>query len=340
VSSIRHRRVATIIASALLGLMLVVPGIAVARPPGWAITPVADPPTVVNGADGGWIVTVSNGGKSNISAVYMVTNIPTDDPLVDPVPTYVSTATWTGQTGPEDPCSDALSGPLLCSFGNIVAGGSVTVTIAFSTPETGTGWAFKFLGFGNGNTPSDGDNNASHGDFVEGTASVALTTDKNFAGEFSTDTTSITNNGDLGPKNIQFGSLTPPVANVGVSLQDGLNDNAFSCATVTQCAKRFGEWTRLYVANGATFAGGIKVVTTILGSRVPSGANVDNIVLIHASDFHGTHVISARCTGDGLNTDGADLDELGDECITVTKVGNNFQIVAWLLSNGGTRAGY
>lgn len=333
-----HRAVAAAASVTLLGLMLFVPGLVAAKPPGWAINAVATPPKVLNESDAGWVVTVSNGGKSNISAVYLVTNIPDDDPLG--VPSFVSGATWTGQTGPSDPCSDAGAGPLLCSFGNIVAGGSVTFTVAFPAPATGSTWSFKFLGFGNGNTPSD-EGNTSHGDFVEGQASVDLTTDKNFAGTFSTDGLPIANGDALGPKNIQFSSLDAPASNIGVSLEDGLPDNTFGCNNLAQCAHRFGEWTRLYVANGATFADGIRVATTILGSKVPSAADVDNIVLIHDPDGPApAYVISTPCTGNGLNADGPDENTLGEECITVTEVGNNFLIVGWMLNNGGNRGAY
>ena len=340
-SFLRLRRLTIIGSGALLGLMLIAPGLAMAKPPGWAITAHATPPKVVNGADAGWKVTVANNGKSNISAVFVVTDHEEGDPLADP--TYVSGTTWTGQVGPADACHD-VDGRLLCDLGNIVAKASVTFTVAFPTPATGTSYGFTFLGFGNGNTPSDG--GTSHGDFVPGPASVNLTTDKNFAGKFATNLNTIADSSDLGPKNIQFSSLLPPAANIGVSLEDGLPNSAFTCPnTIPQCGNAFGEWTRLYVDNGASFANGIKVVTTILGNKVPNDATTDNIVLVHVPLVGPTYVLGddegERCLGDGLNPDSpADPDSVGEECISVSEVGNNFQIVAWFIRNGGNRLGY
>jgi len=117
-----------------------------------------------------------------------------------------------------------------------------------------------------------------------------------------------------------------------VTIEDGLANDAFGCA-VPACSNPFGEWTALNVNNGATYPNGIKVVLTILGREVPNGATVDTIDLIHVLDNGSAYTITERCDGDGLNSD-------GHECITVTKNGNNFQVVAWLLSNGGTRFGY
>ena len=103
------------------------------------------------------------------------------------------------------------------------------------------------------------------------------------------------------------------------------------------------------VTGGAGYVGAVRVpkllaaghrLVTIWGPAVPKDATVDTIDLIHVAATHPAHTISARCTGDGLNSDGDDPGLLGDECITVTKAGNNFQIVAWLLSNGGARGGY
>lgn len=345
-SSIRLRRLASVTSVALLAAMVLGPASANALPPKWTMN-VAYLPVdgvVAPGESAGFVVTITNTGRSNISALYLSTD--PDDDVPAGSPTYIGPITYANQ--PMDPdafCNPAGEGPLFCDLGNLVGNqeedASVTVTVAFATPPTGTSWNFTFQAFGNGNTPSDG--GTSHGDTLDGPVSVTLNSSKNFDGGFNLDGSLVANVADLGKKNIQSGQITPPAGEtfIPVTVEDGLPSNAFICPTTEPaCANRFGEWTRLNVNHGAEYGSGFKVVITIWGPAVPKDATVETIKLIHVSDTHGTHTISARCTGDGLNADGDDADTLGDECITVTRAGNNFRIVAWLISNGGSRTAY
>lgn len=352
-SSIRRWRVVSVISSALLVLMLLGPTVVSAATPGWKfyITPIPADGIVAPSASAGFVVTIANEGKSNISALYLSTDLPTTAPNGGS-PTYVGTPVWTNQPDGAGFCNAANDGPLFCDFGNLVAGASVTVTVAFQMPASGSSY-FNFLASGNGNTPSDG--GTSHGDELKGlisinggnsrppvtpAAQITLNASKNFAGGFSTDLTVVANDQTLGPKNIQSGKITPPVPGVAVTIEDGLADTAFSCANLgTTCTNRFGEWARLNVAAGTPFSGGIHVTYTILGNKVPQGATVDTINLIHVpSDGAGNlgtpYVISLRCSAATLPS------VPGVECITVTQVGKNFQVDAWFASNGGSRTAY
>lgn len=313
-ASHRFRRAVGVASSALLVLALIGPGAVQAAPPGWAFENVKLlPATVSPGANAGYTFTIANRGKSNISQLFLTSSATTS-------PTYLATSR-----------GGCVTTPLLyCAFGALNSGDVIDVTVAYMTPPSGSSWTVTFQLNATGKTFSDKGGN-SRGDTLNLPMTTVLNGGKDFAGGFNlVGGSTFANNPDLGRRNIQSGAVTlPPGAiNIPVELEDGPSVD-FPCSG---CANLFGEWTRLNVNDGATYDSGIKVVLTILGREVPRGATEETIVLIHVSDGHGTHTISDRCDGDGL------LD--GNECITVTKVGNNYQIVAWLLSNGGTRFGY
>ncbi len=349
-SSRRFRRVASVVSTALLALMMIGPAPALGAQANWHFynptTGAKDagellPSVVAPGSAAGYSFRIKNDGPSNISQLFLTDSRYADDPT-NAVPAYFF----------NDRGTDCQLDPYLyCAFGALNAFDSITVTIAYNTLKDGPAtFPVTFQLNSTGNTFSDNKNNPrgnSHGDTLSLTLTTTLNAGKDFDGGFNTDGFVVENVKDLGKKNIQSGAITPPSGSIytPVTVEDGLPNTAFNCpTTIDQCATAFGEWTRLNVNKGATFTDGFKVVLTIWGPAVPNGATVDTIKLIHVLDDGPTYVIgdvpSERCTGDGLNVDGDDADSLGDECITVTKNGNTFQIVAWLLSNGGTRFGY
>lgn len=338
----RLRRAVRVISGALLALMLVGPGAVNAATPGWYFTITSlNPPMAKVGSNAAWSVTITNGGTSNISALYLSTDLPKNSSAS--YPTYVGNTTYLdGASGPANPCNAAGTGPLFCDFGNLVAGGSVTIdVIAFtvanasstctdpSTSVTYPCYAFNFVAFGNGNTPSD-KGNKSHGDTLFGPVSVGATTSGDYAGGFSLDDSPVSNDG-LSRGNRQSETVNPPTGSslIQVTIQDGL-----LCETSdTWCTGGFGDVMRLNVDQGNPFATGIKVVIVIDGKLVPGGTSTSDIDLIHQLDDETYYTISLRC--DGTTT--LDAAPGGPECITVTKIGPNFQVVAWLARNGGLR---
>ena len=76
----------------------------------------------------------------------------------------------------------------------------------------------------------------------------------------------------------------------------------------------------------------IKVTLLIWGGSVPGGVGVDDIYLVHANGSGGASIVTADC--DASPPTNADCIE------SVTKIGNNFKVVAWLAHNGGLRGGY
>ena len=371
-SKFRYGRLAAVASSALLALMLLGPTAVSASTPGWFFTisggcvtdsvscpntppapfdptpPTLNPDLVKVGANAGWSVRITNGGTSNISALYLSTDLSTKSTLS--YPTYIgskdSTGTFIpglatyggGASGPASPCADAGTGPLFCNFGSLPAGGWVQIdVIAFTVASpnfcrdasnTPTCYGFNFQAFGNGNTPSD-KGGKSHGDTLNAPVGVVPTTSGDYGGGFAINTDPVSND-LLSRNNLQSETVTPPASLIPVAIQDGL------LCTDTWCSSGFGDLMKLNVNAGAPFTNGIKLVITISGKSVPGGTTTSSIYLVHLLDpIDGgtTQTITQRC--DGSTT----LDAVpgGAECITVTRVGNNFQIVAYLISNGQIR---
>ena len=74
----------------------------------------------------------------------------------------------------------------------------------------------------NGATFSDRGGN-SHGDSLNSPKlTTALSSDKNFAGEFALDTTDVSTDPTLSKQNPQASTVTPPVSKIPVTVEDGL----------------------------------------------------------------------------------------------------------------------
>lgn len=330
VSSLRLRRSVAVASSALLALMLIGPGSAIAANPGWAFENVGAPPpppvtfdvskvylpaAVTPGAQAGYTFRIANRGSSNISQLFLTDNVAAS--ASDPqrgITTYLDSS----RAG----CS-AVGTQLLCSYGALNSGETIDVTVAYTTPSTGAAFPITFELNTTGVSGDKGGN--SHGDTLKLPLSTALDATKNFAGRFTADLSDVQTDTSLSKKNPQSSAVTPPSAFIPVTIQDGTTvypgTGTDPCtATGVTC---IGDWTTVNVNNGN--AGPVKLTLVLYGPSVPNGATVDNI------DFwHDGTVISTRC--DSTITQPTNI-----ECITVTKVGNNFQIVAWLLHNGTGR---
>ncbi len=292
-------------------------GGASASPPRWSMS-VTDLPAVVhNGSNAGYQVTVSNAGPSNISTLFLVTKI-TDSP------SYVSSPS-------QGTCSAPGAGPLVCSFGALGAGASVTVTVAYTTPATGTSFDPVFQANSNGATFSDS-KGTSHGDTLQdpNETPTSLTSSKDFAGGFAIDTSPVGDDSSLTKNNVQSTNLTPPVSGVIATVQDGLADNAFTCTGCTGVP--LGEWSRLNVNNGQQFGDLIKVSVLIFGKSLPksvdltSQASLDQVNLVHVLNDGTVVPMTQRCGATpSLN------------CVTATAQGSNLLITGYIDQNGGVR---
>ena len=347
----RTRRSGVALVAAALAIFMIAPASSLASTPGWYFTVdnSLSPPVVGTGYNAAFVVTITNAGPSNISALYLSTDIPKTAANVSP--TYIGPATYspTPGSGPTSPCNPAGSGPLYCSFGSLANGASVTLTVAFKAASPGTNignpngttaclplvdteaWTFHFTAFGNGNTPSD-KGTKSHGDTLCGQASIDTSSSKDFAGGFTLDTTTFSTSSDnFGKNNKQTTGLTPPEALIPATVEDGSTVPAPTDCQDSHCANAFGEWSKLSVRGGHNYSPtAFKVVILVWGGAVPGGTSPGDIVLLRvADDGSTTDVIDLPCTFDvGSTTPN------NPECLTVTKVGPNFRIVAWVFHNG------
>lgn len=330
VTGYRTRRLATVVSSALLGLLLLGTSGVAASTPGWEfintdtqvpcvqVACVSLPTTVSPGSDVGYKFTIHNAGKSNISQLYLTTS-------VNAVPSYFFNSRGTTVT-----CQ--LSPTLFCAFGALNAGDTIDVLVAYPTPASGSSFSSTFQI--NGTGVSFTDPHKSHGDTLSLPFTTALSSSADFAGGFQiSDATTYTDSGTLSKKNDQQSSASSSTLYIPVTIQDGLSSPPDGLPDPCGTLNCIGDWTSLHVGNGNQ--GPVKVTLILYGKSVPNGATVDNIGLWHG----GPNPITAHCVypvGATPTTPPTNI-----ECVTVTLLpSGNFQIVAWLLHNGGLHGTY
>jgi hypothetical protein len=286
---------------------VVATGSASASPPRWEMHVVDLPSLVANGSGAGYQVTITNNGPSNISTLFLVTKVQNS-------PAFLTTTQGT--------CSAPGSGPLVCNFGALRAGASVTVVAGYVAPATGTSFDPVFQA--NSNGVSFTDPRRSHGDTLEdpNETPTQLTKNANFAGGFAINRNDVKTADNVGRSNPQSTTVTPPVLGVITTAQDGLAADAFTC---TGCTKTlFGDWSRVTVGHGESFGDLFPVTLLVYGKALPKTATQDSIDLVHVLDNGSTEILSTRCGATPtLN------------CVTVTPVGSNYQITGWVDENGG-----
>lgn len=300
------RRIAGVTVAAALVLAALGAGPVAARTPGWQFLNVQTLPTTVGqNAVAGYSFTIKNGGKSNISALYLTDTTSTP-------PEFVWNSRGTA-------CQ--LSPTLRCEFGALVAGASIDVIVAYRVGTTNFNNSFQLDSTGD---PAGGNN--SHGDSKLQPVSTAVSSNANFAGTFTLNTSALQTTGTLGNSNKQTSTVEPPETLIPVTVQDGIT-NGVPC-TIAACSNQLGEWTNLNVANNKAYAAAFKVTLMVYKGAVPGGVDADEIEVLHTTNAGTTYVISADCPVSGPIT---------SECRTVDQVGQNFRIVVWLLQNGSLR---
>jgi hypothetical protein len=335
----RLGRFLTVSTSAVLALMLLGVGSVSAALPDWDIIIVPTPDKVGPGHDAGFVVTVLNEGPSQINALSVTTKA-LDTP--NAAPTYLSTLVYSDPGG-STACSIAV--PQTCQIGTLVAGQSVTFTVAYAVPLNATG-NFELnvaIKAGTGDTDSDGPKKSSRGDAYDETESATIG-GGNFDGGFVVGADVYLTNPSIGNRNIQSTQLESAPQNVPVTIEDGpaiavVCDVTQDPEVVDPCDGLFAEWSDLNVNNGnggAPFGTAFKVTLVIRGSAVPGGTSEEDVQVVHVLDNGSVVVIGDEedetCTpSTGTPTN--------PECLTVTKVGSNWKIEVWLFQNGFVRGG-
>jgi hypothetical protein len=312
----------------MLATMLVGVGSASAANPSWLVSFDRLPNVVADDSDAGWFVTVTNDGPSNINDL----NISITSEETGHLPSYFVGMDLS--SGGAESCSTA-TGALVCNVGTLVDNGTVTFTVAFPVPEGETGSFDLNIGLraGTGDTETDGPGK-SRGDKQTFTNSTPISQSSNFDGGFSVDDFTYQTDQSIGRRNAQATTIENVGANIGVTIEDGITTGVDCQATASRTC--FGEWSALNVDDGAPFGSPFKVTLLVSGSAVPGGTAAASIVLVHVLDNGTVEVLGnsadERCASAG--------DSASAECIYVTKVGSNYQLVAWLFQNGNLRGGF
>lgn len=241
----RVGRLATVLTAAAMATAMSA-GVVTAAPPNWDMTVTPLPDSVTPGAAAGFEVTVTNNGPSNISALYL------NDSLTDITPVYLSSPDRPGACGETD---TVASGPLFCSFGALVDDESVTIIVAYDTDGYTGSFPIEFQANTTGATFSDGPKRKSHGDTLAKTVSTALSTNKNYAGLFSTaGGNAISNDSNLTGNNKQSTALLGLPPGVQATVEDGTGTTGSCTSTATfNCNQTFGEWSVVTVGEGESF---------------------------------------------------------------------------------------
>jgi len=331
-SRLRGRRSGAILAAALF-IIAAMPGLATAANPSWSIKIVKLPPSVVSGQDAGYRVTIANAGPSNINGLSLSTNI-------------AAPVTYFSQLAGPGTCA-SINVPFTCNLGTMNAGQSTTFTIAYKTSGNGTFDMTVSLRSSSGDTGSDG-KGQSRGDALSVTAKTGLDSG-NFAGGYFQANTTLQTNPNLGRNNRQSTSLVGFAASASnpydVMIRDGVTSlttitdptdpNYGLQCTITACSSLTTEWSLINLKEGQLQGAPFHVTIVADGSLVPGGTSASDIVLVHVwLDADGVlhqDVIGAdgvRCPSTGTPT---------TECISVSKVGPNWKVDAWLLHNGGAK---
>jgi hypothetical protein len=315
---------ATVVTTAMLAVMLLSVGSAAAKTPaGWGLTASGIVDQISPGATQGYSVTVSNTGPSSISKLYLTTLDTSGSGAGTPIsPVYSGLADC--DTGVDQGCS----------LGAFPVGRTLSFTLAY-TAAAGDA-PFKVL-FSINTTGFVLGTNSSHGDSLSVTTPTPVNASKDFAGGWTLGTGDIVTTGTLGRGNVQNTTVSPPDVHIPVTVDDSGNAT-FDCSLSPNCTNTFGVWTKLNVNNATTYSGNAFEVTLFLyGKSIPSGVQLSDIKVIHVLDNGGgtetlTQTANA-CPADPSTT-------LADCIASVTKQGANYQIVLWLVSNGGLRGSY
>jgi len=315
---------ATVVTTAMLAVMLLSVGSAVAKTPaGWGLTAPGIVDQISPGATQGYTVTVTNTGPSSISKLYLTT-LDTSGGGAGTAISPVYSSLVGCDTGVDQGCS----------LGAFPVGQTVTLTLAYTAAAGDAPFDVKFSINTTGYVLGT---NSSHGDSKSVTTSTTVNSSNDFAGGWTLGTDDITTTGTLGRGNVQNTTVSPPDVHIPVTVDDS-GTATFDCSASPNCANKFGVWTKLNVNNAAPYSGNAFEVTLLLyGKSIPNGVQLSDIKVIHVLDNGGgTETLTQTA-----NACPSDPSTTTADCIaSVTKVGQNVQVVLWLIQNGGLRGSY
>jgi len=312
---------ATVVTTAMLAVMLLSVGSAAAKTPaGWGLTASGIVDQISPGATQGYTVNVSNTGPSSISKLYLTT-LDTSGGGAGTAISPVYSSLVGCDTGVDQGCS----------LGAFPVGRTLSFTLAY-TAAAGDA-PFKVL-FSINTTGFVLGTNSSHGDSLSFPTSTPVNASKDFAGGWTLGTDDITTTGTLGRGNVQNTTVSPPKVHIPVTVDDS-GAVTFDCGTSTTCTNAFGVWTKLTVESGGPEPA-FQVTLLLYGKSVPNGVNTSDIKVYHVLTSGSIELLTQSA-----NACPSDPSTTTADCIaSVTKQGANYQIVLWLIQNGGLRGSY
>jgi len=302
-------------------MLLGVGGAVAKTPAGWNLSASGIVASMSPGAAQGYNVTITNTGPSNIAKLYLTTTDVSGGGAATPISPVFSDL--------GSPCDTGVNQG--CPLRAFPVGRTLTFTLGYSAAAGDSPFVVEFDINTNGYVLGQ---NSSHGDSFPFRVSTPVNSSKDFAGGWTLGSGALSTSGTLGTNNVQNTTVTPPKSHIPVTVDDS-GTITFNCSASPNCSHAFGVWTALNVENGATEPA-FKVTMLLYGKSIPNGVGLSDIKVLHVLDSGTVETLTQ--TG---NACPADPSTTTADCIaSVTKVGQNVQIVAWFVKNGGGRGTY
>jgi hypothetical protein len=306
--------------------------------PNWSGTLKAVPPVIEENFGAAYEATITNGGPSAISQLFL-TAVFSQPYQADTPPSTGDTPAFVLLTKNGTPLADACgaspttSGPLSCNLGSLAAGGFATLVVAYETAGTeDAGVTVRWTSVG---TATDGDN--SRGDVLtqifdsDPETPIPAPTNvtdhpENFGGGFALSAGTTADNNAISATNIVSTALTAPAAaqNLVVTAadQDALTKDPACPEAFAPCAPL--PTSELHLGDGTNQYGISKAVIEFYKTAL-TGLNFGKLNVIHIHDGEvGAHEIPKKKSCDGT-----------EECAMFQNLpGGHGRVIVYLLQNG------
>ncbi len=321
----RHNRLPRLLGALGLAISLTagtLAGTTVAATPHWDmhvtrwVPSLGGVPTVSNNDTAAYSVTITNNGPSNISQLYLETML----------------GGATGLVATPDNGSSCDAATVACNLGTLRANSDVTVFVVVRTPASGKSLSILFEANTTGASPNDKGKN-SHGDALDYTATVSLTSSQDFAGRYIYDSTQqqVGTNTSLNNGNPQSTTVFAPVTGIVTSA----NEFSSSTCPVTRCV---GQWSGVNVDGGTPYPGGFRIVITISRSVLPRYIDDDDdLNIVHQLDDGTFEYLIAEDHHDWCAFDSGATTPNNMPCLTETMNSSQFTVTIWTTTNGNFR---
>lgn len=239
---------------------------------------------------------------------------------------------------PSQGTCDTSGEDLTCSFGFVASGQTITLSVVYRVPTSGSSMTVPFIFSVQGSTGADTPGR-SRGDDLPVNGTVALSSDPELGSSyvFGTDLT-VQNNQTLSRRNNpQSAKLVFPAAGDGFPASvEEVGAESFSCPADV-AATCFGNWNVVSAANGAEFENGFQVVAGYF--QVPGNAATKKFVhLLNPGAVNPVLGVDYEIIEDACTFSGDSATPTNMPCIqSVTNSGGNWFYTLVVDDNGPMR---